>query len=59
MKKFEEKIMDATKNLVNITEDTVNFGFDFSECFPATTYFTYEKDGKPYIMKLVLSIRKA
>ena len=59
MKNFEEKIMDAAKNLVNITEDTVNFGFEFPECFPATTYLQYEKDGKSYVMKLELSIKNA
>ena len=38
MKHWEEVMTEGTQELIEMTKDTLDFGFEFEECFPATAY---------------------
>lgn len=38
MKTWEEAITEGAQELIEMTKDTLDFGFRFEECFPATAY---------------------
>ena len=38
MKNWEKKIIEGAQELVDMTNETLDYGFKLEECFPATSY---------------------
>ena len=57
-KAIETAINEAVKSIMELTEDTVNFGLTIQESFPAESFKLVEINGKDYRLKLEISLKE-
>ena len=57
-KAIETAINEAVKSIMELMEDTVNFGFTIQESFPAESFRPVEINGKDYRLKLEISLKE-
>ena len=58
MTNLDEKLIEQTKEMIELINDSIKFGCTFEENLPATNYFIATVDGKDYQFKLELNIIK-
>ena len=57
-KAIETAINEAAKSIMEVVEDTLDFGFSVIETFPAESYKLVTINGKDYRMKLEISLKE-
>lgn len=57
-KAIETAINEAVKSIVELMDDTVNYGFTIQEAFPAESYKLVKINGKDYRMKFEVSLKE-
>lgn len=55
---FKEVMTTNTIDIIGLVNDTAKLGCPFKEAFPATSYSTFEMQGKMYDLKMEVSIRE-